>query len=173
MGFFKKLNLKKITGGIKKFVKKNVNLKSLVKVGAMVDPSGIVAGLAQNHQAKKEQAQAELEALQQEQAFNDLSNTEKVNLVEQRVLENNLRINPTFADIIKGAGAGALTGAGQVLGGSKTAGDVGASVMDSTLKTWFKTNWWKVVVFPLGIALIIWGVIKMLGKKRTGGRYRR
>lgn len=48
MGFFSKIGK-----GIKKFAKKNLNFKTLVKVGGMVDPTGLVSGMQEAHYMKK------------------------------------------------------------------------------------------------------------------------
>ncbi len=92
MGFFKNIGK-----GIKKFAKKNLNLKTLVKVGGMVDPSGVVSGLQESHYLKKagKKAEAEERAAQ--------AGADGVNYVKENTL---------FGSMLKGAtgevGAGAV-----------------------------------------------------------------
>ena len=62
MGFFKNIGKK-----IKSFAKKNLNIKTLVKVGGMIDPSGLVGGLQAAHYEKKAGRVAEA-AMMAEQA---------------------------------------------------------------------------------------------------------
>lgn len=62
MGFFKNIGKK-----IKSFAKKNLNFKTLVKVGGMVDPSGLIGGLQEAHYVKKA-GKAEEAAIMAEQA---------------------------------------------------------------------------------------------------------
>ena len=118
MGFFKNIGKK-----IKSFAKKNINFKTLVKVGGMVDPSGLVGGLQAAHYAKKEGKEAEAQAMAQQAGSQGME-----------YLQN----NTIFGGAIKGA-----------------TGQVGATAVDSTMSTWLKSNWWKVLIPIVGIVLIV------------------
>lgn len=153
MGFFKKIG-----AGVKKFAKKNVNFKTLVKYGSMVDPSGLAGGIQAQHQAKKEAKEMERqEALSNQSAVENFANNETS------------RKNPNFMDILTAGGAGALTSIGQTLGGSTTAGQAGASLVDSTLTAWLKANWWKVL---LGLS-VVGGIIYFAVRRGNKGYSRR
>jgi len=156
MGFFKKLG---------KGLKKNISFKNLVKVvgkAATFVPvvgdmaGGIIEGAQAAHYAKKEQRQAEAEAAA-------MMNQQPKGIINTMEAKN----NPTFMDILQGAGGGALTGAGQVLAGSSTAGTAGATLVDSTLSEWFKKNWMKVVVGAGALfGLIFFAIRSGNGRKR-------
>lgn len=133
MGFFSKIGK-----GIKKFAKKNLNLKSLVKVGGMVDPSGLVAGMQEAHYAKKAGKEAEAQAIAQNAGANAF----------QYVKDNTL-----FGSAFKGA-----------------TGEAGATAVDSSITTWLKSNWWKVLIPIVGIVVLV-RFMRPQGSSR--GRYRR
>lgn len=68
MGFFKKIGK-----GLKKFAKKNIRFKNLVKLGSMVDPTGLVGGLQEAHYAKKEGRALEAEMMAQNAGANAIN----------------------------------------------------------------------------------------------------
>jgi uncharacterized protein YjbJ (UPF0337 family) len=117
--------------GAKKMIKKNVNFKTLVKVGTMA--SGLVpviggslqttmGSLVDAHNAKKAGRQAEAQAKLQE-AADTAGNAIGSNAA-------------TF--ISKTAKKAYDTASEEVKAG---AGQVGASVLDSTINEWFKNHW--------------------------------
>jgi hypothetical protein len=148
MGFFKKI------GGFVKKATKQVSFKNLVKVGGMLDPTGLVSGMQNAHYEKKalqEQAKAESDAIAQAQA-------------QAR--------NPNIGEILTGAAGGALSGAGNVLAGSTSAGQTGATLVDNTLSTWFKQNWLKVFGAVTGVTLLIILIVKLTKKNHSTSRRR-
>ncbi|POS01586.1 hypothetical protein Q361_10946 [Flavobacterium croceum DSM 17960] len=151
MGFFKKIGQ-----GIKKFAKKNINFKSLVKVGSMVDPSGIVSGLSAQHEQKKMEREQEAQAVAEAQAYEAQMKSK----------------NPNIGEILTGAAGGALSGAGQVLAGSTKAGEAGATLVESTTNAWFKRNWLKLVGAVLGATTVVVLFVRVLRPKRQGYRRR-
>ncbi len=149
MGFFKKI------GGFVKKATKQISFKNLVKVGGMLDPTGLVSGMQNAHYEKKalqQQAKAEADAMAQANAM--------------------ARTSPNIGDILTGAAGGALTGAGNVLGGSSTAGQAGATLVDNTLSTWFKQNWLKVFGAVTGVTLLIILIVKLTKKNHSTSRRR-
>lgn len=153
MGFFKKI------GGFVKKATKQISFKNLAKVGGMLDPTGLVSGMQNAHYEKKalqEQAKAEADAMAQAQA--------QANAMA--------KLSPNIGDILTGAAGGALTGAGNVLGGSTTAGQAGATLVDNTLSTWFKQNWLKVFGAVTGVTLLIILIVKLTKKKHSTLRRR-
>lgn len=155
-------------GGFKKLFKK-INLRNVVKsvgaVGSFVPVVGKFADkgvqifnkVDQKRQAQKfAQAQANVMAVAEQGGASALASMAKE--------------NPNIGDILMGGAGGALSGMGQVLGGSTTAGQAGATLAQSTLKEWFKKHWWKVA---LGVS-IIGGVIYFAVRKgNRHGRRRR
>lgn len=153
MGFFKKI------GSFVKKATKQISFKNLVKVGGMLDPTGLVGGMQDAHYQKKalrEQAKAEADARAQAQA--------QANAMAKS--------SPNIGDILTGAAGGALTGAGNVLGGSATAGQAGATLVDNTLSTWFKQNWLKVFGAVTGVTLLIILIVKLTKKNHSTSRRR-
>lgn len=132
MGFFKKIGK-----GIKKFAKKNINFKTLVKVGGMVDPSGLVSGMQESHYLKKEGKKAEAEALAQETGANAF---------------NYVKDNTLFGSAFKGA-----------------TGEAGATAVDSSLTTFFKNHWLKIVGGLVAIVVLV----KVLQRPQSRGRFSR
>lgn len=161
MGFFKKI------GGFVKKATKQISFKNLVKVGTpLLGGIPLVGGLASNlvgtmqanHEAKKEQ-----QAYDNQVAEQQMQQAAQAQAIARR--------NPNIGDILIGAGGGALTGAGQVLAGSTSAGQAGATLVDSTMTAWFKKNWLKLVGGILATVLVIFLFVKMLrGNKRTSKR---
>ena len=149
MGFFKKI------GGFVKKATKQISFKNLVKVGGMFDPTGLVSGMQNAHYEKKalqEQAKAEAEAMAQANAM--------------------VKSSPNIGDVLIGAAGGALTSAGNVLGGSSTAGQAGATLVDNTLSTWFKQNWLKVFGTVTGVTLLVLLIVKLTKKNHSTSRRR-
>jgi Flp pilus assembly pilin Flp len=132
MGFFKKIG---------KFVKKagkQISFKNLVKVGGMIDPSGLIGGLQTAHYEKKAGNEANAQMIAEQSGAN------AINYAQQ-----------------KGLFGSAMTGA---------VNNYGASAIDGSINTWFKTNWQKVVI-SLGV---IFAVIFMATRnKGTNARYGR
>lgn len=152
MGFFKKI------GGFVKKATKQVSFKNLVKVTGGFDPTGIVSGISAQHEAKKqEQAQAQADAQAQAQ-YN-----------QQMALQSK---NPNIGEILTGAAGGALSGAGQVLAGSTSAGVAGATLVENTTNAWFKRNWLKLVGGILGTVTVFFIFVKMLGSRKPAYRRR-
>jgi hypothetical protein len=137
MGFFKKI------GSFVKKGAKQISFKNLVKVGSSFDPTGIVGSLQSNHEAKK-------------QAQND------ARLQSDFEMQTLTRSNPNLGDILLGAGGGALSGAGQVLAGSTSAGSAGATLVDSTMSVWFQRNWLKLLGGVLGTVTVVVLFLKVL-----------
>lgn len=154
MGFFKKI------GNFVKKATKQISFKNLVKIGTPLlgaiplvggQAQSIVSGLSEQHEAKKMEAQQQAEydaAVQQQQA----------SAANQQFAKQ----NPNFGEIMIGAAGGALQGAGNVLAPSQTVGQIGAKAVDSTLTEWLKKYWWKLALGVVGVALLIWGIMKML-----------
>lgn len=132
MGFFKKIGK-----GIKKFAKKNINFKTLVKVGGMVDPSGIVSGMQESHYLKKEGKKAEAEAMAQETGANAF---------------NYVKDNTLFGSMFKGA-----------------TGEAGATAVDSSISTFFKNHWLKLVGGVVAIVVLV----KVMRRPEPRGRFSR
>jgi hypothetical protein len=154
MGFFK---------GIGKFIKKNVNIKTAIKgvgqAGSLIPGvGGVVAGtigqLQDAHYAKKEQRQAEANALVEQAAQNLGSAGGTIaGQFASKTLQN------AYANASDEVKAGL--------------GKVGANVADHTIKEWFKKHWKLVVGLGLGIPLIIVAIVKFSRRgSRTASRRR-
>ena len=152
MGFFKKI------GGFVKKATKQISFKNLVKIGAGFDPTGIVGGLQASHEAKK-QEQADAHAQAQAQAQYD----------QQIAMQK----NPNIGEILTGGLGGALQGAGNVLAGSTSAGNTGATLIESTTNAWFKRNWLKLVGGVLGAVTVIMVFVKVMKPNNHRKTYRR
>jgi hypothetical protein len=148
MGFFKKIgaSLKKAT--------KQISFKNLVKVAGGFDPTGIVSGMQQAHQAKKD-SKAEEAAYQQ-------------SLVQEKLGAVAGGLAGSYAEaLVTGASAGVDVGV------KKAVANTGADMADLTIKAWFTKNWKKIAI-PVGaiIALvIIWK--KFLSNPNSSGRGRK
>ncbi|UOX33227.1 hypothetical protein LXD69_14415 [Flavobacterium sediminilitoris] len=167
MGFFKKIGK-----GIGKFAKKNLNFKTLVKVGSMVDPTGLVGGLQGAHYAAKEQREYEKQLAAEQLAANQevMNSLIKINPQTTSIVQAQKNIN--IKDVLTGAAGGALNGAGEVLAGTSQVGNVGAAVADSTIKAWFKKRWYW-VVGGLGVLTGVVILIVKLAKPKRNRGYRR
>jgi hypothetical protein len=135
MSFFK---------GLSKVVKKNVNFKTLVKVAGKASSlipgvggqvSEVVSGMQQAHQEKKAGRQAEAQAL-----------------VEQAAQTAGNALGSNAGKFISKTAKVAYDTAGNEV--KEGAGKVGASVVDSTIKEWFKKHWWHVLAVIAGLLFI-------------------
>lgn len=157
MGFFKKI------GGFVKKATKQISFKNLVKVAGGLDPTGLVGTMQNAHYEKKaiaeqRKAQAQYDAQVAQQA--------------QAQANAMAKSSPNIGDILTGAAGGALVGAGNVLGGSSTAVQTGATFVDNTLSTWFKQNWLKVFGAVTGVTLLIILIVKLTKKNHSTSRRR-
>lgn len=132
MGFFKKIGkaIKKAT--------KQISIKNAVKIGGMLDPTGLVSGLQDAHYAKK------------------AGDAEAAAQMAQEAGQNAIRYATSNQTILGSAINGAT-------------GQVGASVVDNTVNTWLKANWWKLLFPIVGIFLLV----KMLRPQPRRSAYRR
>lgn len=153
--------------GLFKKLKSKINLRNVVKtVGAVGSFVPVVGKFADkgveifNKVDAKRQAQKVAQAQAYTQAIASQGGGSAVRSMA--------KTDPNLMDVLMGAGGGALTGAGAVLGGSTTAGQAGATVVQSTLKEWFKIHWWKVA---LGVS-VLGGVIYLAVRKGNKGRRR-
>lgn len=157
MGMFKKLG--KLT--------KKINLRGVAKlannftsmipvVGGMA--SNIVGGAIEKGEQKRAQKNIDL-ANANAQVQQQMAETKSYVEAEQ------MKTNPNIKDILQGALGGALTGTGQVLAGTTQAGQVGATVIDNSITTWFKENILKVVAGAGILFILIFGATR-LGKRR-------
>lgn len=146
MGFFK---------GIGKMIKKNVNFKTLVKVGAqglgtLPGVGGIAGGVISNlqdaHEAKRahnaEVAQAKLE-----QASNSAGGA-LGSLGGKFASQTLQKAYDTAGNEVKDG-----------------LGKVGAEVANSTIKQWFKKHWKAVVGILAGVITIIVVAVRWFGHK--------
>lgn len=150
MSFFK---------GIGKMIKRNVNFKTLVKVGTkaagMIPGVGgqvqsVMQGFSDAAELKKQQRQAEAQAVaeQASQTAGNLIGSQTGKLVNK-----------------------AIAGASDSF--KETTGQAGASVVDFTIKEWFKKHVWHVVA-GVGVILGLIFVPKLFRKKRfSAPRYGR
>ncbi|MBO9584663.1 MAG: hypothetical protein J7574_10945 [Flavobacterium sp.] len=141
MGFFKKIGTA---------IKKNVSFKNLVKVatpimGAIPFVGGTVQNISQNlqdaHEAKKANKQAE-EEYNKQLALNSASNA--VGAVANA--GSQIFAKAITTGVNDGLSAGFVEGTGQV----------GATVVSSTIKVWFQRNWKIVVGAVAGLIALIW-----------------
>lgn len=145
MGFFKKIG-----AGIKK-ASKQISFKNLVKIGASFDPSGIVGGIQQAHQAKKDGKAEEAILLQQAEA-------EKVYNMA----------NSTARTLANGALNGAYDG---VKAGTKQGiAETGAELTDLTIKAWFTKHWKHLLMALAGIVVVVVVWKKFLTKPNRSRR---
>ena len=142
--------------GIAQAVKKNVSFKNLVKIGTMasayipmVGPSvqGVMSGMSAAHESKKQgkkaQAQAQIEQASQ--------------IASQAIVSNGAQfLNKTAKKVYDSAPQAIQEGAGQV----------GASVIDSSIKEWFKEHWKLLVGITVGIIGLIFIVPMLKGSNR-------
>ena len=176
MGFFKKIG---------STIKKNVSFKNIVKVtskfGSFIPIIGgplssVVGTLSDNHESKKFQRQQnEQQSLAQadyDKAL-QLAQSQGSTPSEAQKIASDVMVsrNPNIREVLTAGAGGALTSIGNVLGGSSTIGNTGATIVDSTISSWLKKNWLKMIGFILGSTTIIFIFIKILGNKST--KYRR
>lgn len=132
MGFFKNIG-KAIKKGVKQ-----ISLKNVVKVASSFDPTGIVGGIQQAHEIKK-----------QEKAEQDAIRKEELAYQAQQAIEN--------AAVKVGSVTGSLAGQfgktvlsetynGLNSGFKSGAGVVAANVADEGIKAWFKKHWKKLAI---------------------------
>ena len=144
MGFFKKIG-----NFVKKGVKQ-ISFKNLVKVGGMIDPTGLVGGMQNAHYEQKAAREAEL-AGRQEQA----------QILQQQASQTANEAGQNFGNymarksIVNDAIGGAIGGAG-------------SQVVDLTAKSWFQKHWQKLVI---GLGAVV--TIIVLMRMRGGARSRR
>jgi peptidyl-tRNA hydrolase len=148
MGFFKKI------GGSLKKATKQISFKNLVKVAGSIDPSGIVSGMQQAHELKK-QERAEESAYQAEVVKTKLG-----------------AVAGTLAGSYVDA---ALNGAYNAVDPAykKVVAEKGADIADLTIKAWFEKHWKKIAIAVGGIIalVIIWK--KFLSNPNSSGRGRK
>ncbi|KRD57701.1 hypothetical protein ASE40_15160 [Flavobacterium sp. Root935] len=141
MGFFKKIGTA---------IKKNVSFKNLVKVatpimGAIPFVGGTVQNISQNlqdaHEAKKANKQAE-EEYNKQMALNTAS--QAVGAVANA--GSQIFAKAVTTGINDGLSTGFVQGSGQV----------GATVVSSTIKVWFQRNWKIVLGAVAGLIALIW-----------------
>jgi hypothetical protein len=179
MGIFKKLG-----SAVKKGVKQ-ISLKNVVKIGtpllSMIPMVGgiastVVGGISDAHAAKKQakeiqqaQAQADAQALAiQAQQLQEAGQQAQAQAMQQKSIALTQKSNALAQE------AGAMVGqqAGSVFnaftkgmtneailqtneGFKQSAGIVGASVVNSTMNEWLKSNWWKVAAAAGGLFAIV------------------
>lgn len=153
MGFFKKIGAS---------IKKNVSFKNLVKVatpimGAIPFVGGTVQSISQNlqdaHEAKKANNAAQAEYNNQ-QALAIASQT--ANAVA------NAGANMFGKAVMTGVNDGLSTG---FVEGS---GQVGSTIVTSTIKVWFQRNWKIVIGAVAGLIALIWFIRR--DRNNTGKR---
>lgn len=143
MGFFKKIG-KAIKKGTKQ-----ISFKNLVKVGGMIDPTGIVSGMQDAHYMKKE-AKAQ-EALGNQQMADYYNQQAQLMANNQGVkLANTVANTKLGQDLLNGAVGGA-----------------GAQVADFSIKVWFQKHWQKLAI---GGGLLV-GVILLLTRGRGSKKW--
>jgi hypothetical protein len=141
MGFFKKIG---------QAIKKNVSFKNLVKVatpimGAIPFVGGTVQNISQNlqdaHEAKKANNAAQAE----------YNNQQALALASQTVGAVANAGSQIFAkSVVTGINDGLSTGFVQ------GTGQLGATVVSSTIKVWFQRNWKIVLGAVAGLIALIW-----------------
>lgn len=143
MGFFKNIGK-----GIKKGLKQ-VSFKNLVKVGSMVDPTGLVGGMQEAHYAKKEaQAQEAQGNAQMADYYNQQAQ------VKSAQAGANLASYVTTRSNVQSALNGAI-------------GQAGADVVDMTFMATLKRHWQKVAIAVGGLVVLV------LVLRRGGNKSRR
>lgn len=153
MGFFKNVG---------KTLKKNISFKNLVKVATKA--SGFIPGvggvvqeqmqaLTQANEAKKEakraQQQGNIELAQQKQAEADLLTASVGKTVGSMSKSISAQIATATLDEAK---------QGITDGTMKTAGNLGADLVNSTIKEWFNRNW-KIVLGSIVGLFLLWKFI--------------
>jgi hypothetical protein len=144
MGFFKKIG-----NAVKKGVKQ-VSFKNLVKVGGMLDPTGLVSGMQNAHYEQKAAKQAESQGQAEQAAILQAQASQTANMAGSS-FGNYVANRSIISDAVQGAIGGA-----------------GANVVDLTAKSWFAKHWQK-IVFGVGAIATIFVLMRM----RSGARSRR
>jgi hypothetical protein len=144
MGFFKKIG-----NAVKKGVKQ-VSFKNLVKVGGMLDPTGLVSGMQNAHYEQKAAKQAEAQGQAEQAAILQAQASQTANMAGNS-FGNYVANRSIVSDAVQGAIGGA-----------------GANVVDLTAKSWFAKHWQKIVIGVGAIATIF-----VLMRMRSGARSRR
>lgn len=132
MGFFKNIG-KAIKKGVKQ-----ISLKNVVKVASSFDPTGIVGGIQQAHEIKK-----------QERAEQDAARKEELAYQAQVLAEQAAQKVGTVTGTLAGQfGKTVLqeTYNGLDKGFKAGAGVVAANVADEGIKAWFKKHWQKLAI---------------------------
>lgn len=153
MGFFKKIGTA---------IKKNVSFKNLVKVatpimGAIPFVGGAVQNISQNlqdaHEAKKANNAAQAE-------YNNQQALAVASQTAGAVANAGSQIfaKAVTTGINDGLSAGFVEGTGQV----------GATVVSSTIKVWFQRNWKIVIGAVVGLIALIWFIRR--DRNNTGKR---
>lgn len=139
MGFF---------SSIGSFIKKNVTFHNLVKVAGTVVSmipvvggvvSSVIGNMQDQHDAGVAQREADAQQAQAQSIPTGLPAGSPPPLSQMAVAAT-AKGGATIGDILSGAGAGALIGAGNVLGGTNKAGEAGATLADSTMVAWVKLH---------------------------------
>ena len=153
MGFFKNIGrfVKRNVKSVGKTIKKNVSFKNLVKLGSMVDPTGLVGGLQQAHYAKKEAQQIADEQAREQALYDAEMQAQNAGANAVDYLKN------------KGLFGSAVTGA---------VGSAGSTVIDSSVNTWLKKNWLKLVAGIVGVGTLVFLAVRLGRGRQTSGSKR-
>ena len=148
MGFFKKIGTA---------IKKNVSFKNLVKIATpIMGAIPFVGGMAQNITQGLSEAH---EAKKQAKAQGDAQKAYDAQVLQQQTMAYagsqvgavaNAGANMFAKGVLQGVNDG--LSAGVVEGG----GQIGATMVTSTLKAWFTKNWKIVVGAVAGLIALIW-----------------
>jgi len=153
MGFFKKIGTA---------IKKNVSFKNLIKVatpimGAIPFVGGTVQNISQNlqdaHEAKKANNAAQAEYNNQLAIASASQTTGAIANAGANIFAKSVATG-----INDGLSAGFVEGSGQV----------GATVVTSTIKVWFQRNWKIVIGAVAGLIALIWFIRR--DRNNTGKR---
>ncbi|QDW21814.1 hypothetical protein [Flavobacterium sp. KBS0721] len=153
MGFFKKIGTA---------IKKNVSFKNLIKVatpimGAIPFVGGTVQNISQNlqdaHEAKKANNAAQAEYNNQLAIASASQATGAIASAGANIFAKSVATG-----INDGLSAGFVEGSGQV----------GATVVTSTIKVWFQRNWKIVIGAVAGLIALIWFIRR--DRNNTGKR---
>lgn len=180
MGFFKKIGkaIKKVT--------KKISFKNIVKLGASLDPTGIVGGIQASHEAKKEekralaeQKAAELEYQKQLEAQNAAEAEKQRQIMEQAkqqaeyqrmVVATNTQAVGGKVGLVAGSIAGQIgnsalqSGLQQIDQNLQTGlAQAGANIANQSMTEWLKMHWWKLV---LGVVIVGLALRFLIGGKQ-------
>ncbi|MEO8238482.1 MAG: hypothetical protein ABI576_10265 [Flavobacterium sp.] len=167
MGFFKKIG---------QSIKKNVSFKNLVKVattavGFVPGVGGIaqqiIGKVTDGVEAKKMQKEAEAQGKKEEAAY-WAAQTEALNQSTAKTAGNiagagvQMFGNAVAVGVADGLGTGFINGSGQI----------GATVVSSTIKVWFQRNWKIVAGAVVGLIALIWFLRRDKDNRSTRARKR-